>query len=313
MGHLNENRLFIQLLQMLNKNLKTNSSKWPGGEEEAERNKQRMEEFQKDIVSPALGQWYQYMHKPLLDFIEQGVAYYDKWRKERSLLNFQDLLMATAYMLRTKREVRQYFKQRITHLLVDEFQDTDPIQAEIIMLLTGKENSENDWRKLKPKPGSLFVVGDPKQSIYRFRRADIDIYNQVKSIFQKGAGEVLLLTTNFRSLTPIADITNEVFKTKFPEETNVYQAKFASLDTVRGANNKYFSGVYKIEIPKAPKNRETEIAHQDADIISSWIKYCIDGNINSNTRDEKNPVWIPHIGDFINITKIKKTALHISS
>ncbi len=55
--------------------------------------------------------------------------------------------------------------------LIDEFQDTDPIQAEVMLLLTADDPNETDWRRCRPVPGSLFVVGDPKQSIYRFRRA----------------------------------------------------------------------------------------------------------------------------------------------
>ena len=65
-------------------------------------------------------------------------------------------------------------------MLIDEFQDTDPVQAELALLLTSDEPPGADWRTLRPAPGRLTVVGDPKQSIYRFRRADIAVYDQVK-------------------------------------------------------------------------------------------------------------------------------------
>jgi hypothetical protein len=58
---------------------------------------------------------------------------------------------------------------------VDRFQDTDPLQAEILMLLAADDPSVTDWRKVRPAPGKLFIVGDPKQSIYRFRRA-VSVY-----------------------------------------------------------------------------------------------------------------------------------------
>jgi len=112
--------------------------------------------------------------------------------------------MRAAELLRHE-GVRRYFRRRFTHLLVDEFQDTDPIQAEVMLLLTADNPTEQDWRACKPVPGSLFVVGDPKQSIYRFRRADIVTYNMVKQIIQKNRGELLTLTCNFRTVPAITD------------------------------------------------------------------------------------------------------------
>ena len=70
-------------------------------------------------------------------------------------------------------------------MLVDEFQDTDPVQAEVMLLLTADDPTQTEWRRARPVAGALFVVGDPKQSIYRFRRADIDTYNEVKRIIER--------------------------------------------------------------------------------------------------------------------------------
>ena len=68
------------------------------------------------------------------------------------------------------------FQRRFRALLVDEFQDTDPLQAELILLLAAR------WRRAgepPPRAGALFIVGDPKQSIYRFRRADVGVYSRI--------------------------------------------------------------------------------------------------------------------------------------
>ena len=119
--------------------------------------------------------------------------------------------MRAARLLRDNPEVRRYFRKRFHPILVDEFQDTDPIQAEILFLLTGTDDAERDWTRLAPAPGSLFLVGDPKQSIYRFRRADIDIYNLVKERIEASGGETLDLSANFRSLPSIADWVNPLF------------------------------------------------------------------------------------------------------
>src|SRR5690606_25146627 len=132
-------------------------------------------------------------------------------------------------MLKNNPEVRQYFQGRYTHLLIDEFQDTDPLQAEILFYLTGQETTEPDWRQLTPRPGSLFVVGDPKQSIYRFRRADIDTYNEAKRLIARAGGGVVSLTSNFRSLAQIGEWVNQAFAELLPGETDQFQACFSRL------------------------------------------------------------------------------------
>ncbi len=81
------------------------------------------------------------------------------------------------------------------------------------------------------RPGALFVVGDPKQSIYRFRRADIDIYNIVRGRFSAtGVGKVLPLTLNFRSGTALCAWANNVFAAQFPVEPTEHAPRFAPLD-----------------------------------------------------------------------------------
>ena len=81
------------------------------------------------------------------------------------------------------------------------------------------------------RPGALFVVGDPKQSIYRFRRADIDIYNIVRERFSDPAvGRVVPLTMNFRSVPQLCEWANEVFQTRFPAEPTAHAPRFAALD-----------------------------------------------------------------------------------
>lgn len=280
MRYLDDDRLFIDLLRALNKKTKTpvTQNRWPD-KLKAKGYGEDFIKFQTDVIAPVIRQWCEYLHKPLIEFALGGVSYYEKWRKERSTLNFQDLLMRTADLLRKNKEVRAYFKGRIKHLLVDEFQDTDPIQAEIVMLLTGADNDEDNWRKVKPKPGALFLVGDPKQSIYRFRRADIDIYNQVKGVFSKGAGEVVELTSNFRSLDPIRDLTDAVFNGIFPEHDTKHQAKFAPLDTVNGKSDEYMNGVFVNAIGKVSYDRAGVIATADAAIVANWIYQSINGGL----------------------------------
>ena len=107
---------------------------------------------------------------------------------------------------RQPRRRGDYFRRRFRAVLIDEFQDTDPVQAELALLLTSDEEPGEDWRALRPAPGRLTVVGDPKQSIYRFRRADIAVYDQVKTRPLADGGE--RISTNFRSNPALLDALN---------------------------------------------------------------------------------------------------------
>jgi ATP-dependent exoDNAse (exonuclease V) beta subunit len=114
-------------------------------------------------------------------------------------------------MVREHGNVREEIQQRFTHVYVDEVQDTDPLQAEILMLLAGADPSEKDWRKVIPVPGKLFVVGDPKQSIYRFRRADVGLYEAVKRQVVANGGALVELNVSFRSVPQIQQAVNAAF------------------------------------------------------------------------------------------------------
>ncbi len=104
---------------------------------------------------------------------------YEALKARAGRLDFLDLLLRTRDVLRARADVRAELQRRFTHLFVDEFQDTDPLQAEILLLLSADDPATSDWREVTPVPGKLFVVGDPKQSIYRFRRADVGVYQEV--------------------------------------------------------------------------------------------------------------------------------------
>lgn len=116
---------------------------------------------------------------------------------ERGAVNFDRMIVATRDLIRDDVGVRRALQRRIRVLVMDEFQDVDPVQREIAYLLGGVEEEVGDATR-------LMLVGDPKQSIYRFRRADVSVWNEVQHAFEHGGrGSVISLGENFRSVAPV--------------------------------------------------------------------------------------------------------------
>ena len=114
---------------------------------------------------------------------------YNQRKRRQGKLDFVDLLVCARDLVKNQQPVREYLQNRFSHLFIDEFQDTDPLQAEILLLLAADDPAESDWLKIRPVAGKLFVVGDPKQSIYKFRRADILLYRQIRdAMVERGCG-----------------------------------------------------------------------------------------------------------------------------
>jgi len=89
-------------------------------------------------------------------------------------------------LLRDDFEVRAFYQGLFDHLLVDELQDTDPLQAEILLYLAEGKPAAKRWKDVRVGKGRLTLVGDPKQSIYRFRRADVGMYEQIRQQIGRG-------------------------------------------------------------------------------------------------------------------------------
>jgi len=137
---------------------------------------------------------------------------YAEAKRAAALLDFDDLLHKARALLRAHEPVRRALAARFRHVLVDEFQDTDPVQAEILFLLAGEGAHDTPWHRRRLEPGRLFLVGDPKQSIYRFRGADVNAYLRVRETVRgRFPGHVLEIAANFRSVPPVIDYVNRRF------------------------------------------------------------------------------------------------------
>jgi ATP-dependent helicase/nuclease subunit A len=143
--------------------------------------------------------------------LQDAIADYESLKLKSGSLDFLDLLIKTRDLVRDNETVRQELQGRFNHFFVDEFQDTDPLQAEILLLLAADDHAVMDWRAVRPVPGKLFLVGDPKQSIYRFRRADMALYGEIKRLLVDAGAELLHLTTSFRAPPSIQRFVNAAF------------------------------------------------------------------------------------------------------
>ena len=248
--------------------------KWadtPAGKAEAKKLGEEFEEFAASgsRADRLLRSWWAYRYPVAIQVAGRASDAFARQRKDRGEINFQDLLVLSAALLREEPEARRDLGDRYRRILVDEFQDTDPLQAEILLLLASDPATGNDWREVASRPGALFVVGDPKQSIYRFRRADIALYDFVKKRFGV-FGEVLELKANFRSLGAFQALVKGIFDRddRFAQDDSDRQASFAPLLTQpqEGRDGSGRLAIYRVE-----GTRQDEAAGDDAERIATSI------------------------------------------
>ena len=140
-------------------------------------------------------------------------------------ISFDGLLARARTLLLEHPLVRERIKRDYRAVLVDEFQDTDPVQYEIILAVSERQGSQAaHWHAMTLEPGKLFIVGDPKQSIYAFRRADIEAFDRVVEKVTVDGGVAQTLTTNFRSDVAVLEPVNEVFDRLFERQPLVQPA-----------------------------------------------------------------------------------------
>lgn len=262
-----------------------------------------------------------------VEFMDMVVDYKDKYYNGK--LTFNELLYKASKLIKESSLARTHFKNKYRYFYVDEFQDTDPMQAELILHLTDTEvgSSEvKEWHNCSPLPGSLFVVGDPKQSIYRFRRADILTYNQVKEMI-KGNGEVAYLDINFRSSDNICNWVQTCFKKTeeenfgFMEDSTDVQAGFTKIlslwdDVEKELEDKQLQGVYLYEYPE--KEDQEYIAAMVEDILNNFYiteKIRIDkDNIVDGEKDYYNNIKKVEEKDILILTKANiETGLYLKA
>ena len=251
------------------------------------------DDFRVETVAPYKTRWRQYIYRLAIALLVRARTHAAEERQRLNALNYGDLLQRAARVLRENATVRRALGQKYRWLFVDEFQDTDPVQAEIMFLLAslaeakgGRPAHPADWRRVALRPGALFVVGDPKQSIYRFRRADIDIYNEVRERLAHEGG-VVPLTTNFRSVRRLCEWANGVFGAQFPADPTIHSPRFAPL-TPKPSAPEGAGSIVTLTIPEGVEKKN--VPTEEAERIARYIRAEVDA---------KRRGW----GDFLLLTR----------
>ena len=225
---------------------------------------------------------------------------YEQLKAKAGALDFLDLLLVARNLVRDNPQVRRGFQQRFKRIFVDEFQDTDPLQAEILLLLAAGDERETEWRRARPVPGRLFLVGDPKQSIYRFRRADVGIYRQVCSQLEAQGAAIVHLTTSFRSVPEIQACINAAFAPVMTGDELTLQAPYVAL-TPHRATLPDQPSVVVLPVPEPYARRYVSGAAIDKSLPDAvgafveWILHDSGWKVTERTGAAPVPVSAKHV------------------
>lgn len=223
----------------------------------------------------------------LMKMFEKSVEHYNRKKYSMSALDFDDLQIKTMHLLRENETVRGALTSRFKHIMVDEFQDTNFLQYDIFLNLI--DSFAGNAR--------LFVVGDPKQSIYRFRNAQVEVSAQTeKEISGLKNGTMVSLLESFRMNADLASFVNEIFSRAMPGDRSLditglplpKQTEYKPLIARRpkgmepaveiflaGGNNNAEPPVDELSAGSPPEFSSSE---QQALFVASRIRRMIDGN-----------------------------------
>ena len=178
--------------------------------------------------------WDAWLHDAALRFASASVEAYRQYRVSQGLLTYDDLLHEARRLVFSSTSARRAFQERYSRLLVDEFQDTDPAQAALLFGLCSRQPDRKDWSLSPLQPGKLFVVGDDKQSIYRFRKADFQVFEAVANAVLRDDGRQIKLTANFRTDEGLCGWINRSVGEILSSQNAPYQAQWEPLVPAKG-------------------------------------------------------------------------------
>jgi len=221
------------------------------------------------------------------DLLQVGELYREL-KARRGALDFDDLLLLARQLLVRDPHLLAQTRMRLRHFFVDEFQDTDSSQAALLLLLASDDPVETAPLAMRPAPGKLFLVGDPKQSIYRFRQADPGTYFLIKEHVIACGGEVLHLNVSFRSLPGIVGFVNAAFSPVMTGDREAEQAEYVPLAARREAG--VDPTVFALPIPSPygkMRMAKSAVRKSHPETVAAFIAWLIEES-GHRVRDPRN-------------------------
>ena len=205
----------------------------------------------------------------LLQLYDLILKNYQEMKFTQGKLDNEDLQLRTVNLLKNVETVSQNIRGQYEYYMIDEYQDTNELQYELVNLLTNNLNESN-----------LFIVGDPKQSIYGFRGADVRVFDETKQKIVEHNGEVISLQENYRSLRDVVGFVNYFFDRQFQEVLeNEFDVRYEPLNKARGA-----AGNGSVEIILRQEDDEVP----ESVFIAQKIKSMIDSKEEIWKRGDDN-------------------------
>jgi len=208
----------------------------------------------------------------ILALTRRFIAFLDEEKRKLGVVDFDDLLLRTLAVLQDVNVLKRA-RAQFDHIFVDEFQDTDRTQAQIIDLLARDDSGAY-------VPGRTIVVGDPKQSIYGFRRADPETYYQMTQRLERGGAEPRRLEHQFRSDAPLLDAINAIFTRLFPDlehDPNVFRPEYRALHAGKRKIERELDA--RVALLHVESEEKSERFTSEAEAIAEWILSRSDGNL----------------------------------
>ena len=203
---------------------------------------------------------------------------YQAKKQQQGSLDFLDLLVLMRDGLKHNRELRRYFQRRFDFLLVDEVQDTDPLQAEILFFLAEDQPRTERWTQVALRAGKLFLVGDPQQSIYRFRRADLEVYYLLRAAVAR-QGSVLSLSTNFRMRAGLVTRMNALFSRVLDNKDDPDQPGYLPLRALSSDEDAGGPTLLLLDLPPAAPHEhgnQAELRNSEARCTARFIRHGVE-------------------------------------
>lgn len=204
---------------------------------------------------------------------------YSEQKSQEVVLDFDDLLSRCAVLLKENNTIRTILGERYRYFLIDEFQDTNPLQWEIVRALSSDENG-------LLQPGKIFIVGDPKQSIYGFRDADVRIFNSACQEITRQSEQQsrqkstqILMNKNYRARQCLIDFTNFVFSRIMvkgnDEQPDTFEVEYQPLEFALSGSDEFPGRVeilLEIVNDKKGSNEQSNDSINQDELIARWIR-----------------------------------------